>query len=64
MQGGRVVLSGYILLLHIFREFLIFRSRNLAQWEQIGNILTRESQLPLQGCEHNEGIYAPTTSVA
>lgn len=38
----------------------VFRSRNLAQWEQIGNILTRESQLPLQGCEHNEGIYAPT----
>ena len=37
----------------------VFRS-NLAQWEQIGNILTRESQLPLQGCEHNEGIYAPT----
>ena len=35
----------------------VFRSRNLAQWEQIGNILTRESQLPLQGCEHNEGIY-------
>ena len=38
----------------------VFRSKNLAQWEQIGNILTRESQLPLQGCEHNEGIYAPT----
>ena len=38
----------------------VFCSRNLAQWEQIGNILTRESQLPLQGCEHNEGIYAPT----
>ena len=38
----------------------VFRSRNLAQWEQIGNILTRESQMPLQGCEHNEGIYAPT----
>lgn len=38
----------------------IFRSRNLAQWEQIGNVLTRESQVPLEGCGHNEGIYAPT----
>ena len=36
----------YICLLS--REFLIFRSRNLAQWEQIGNVLTRESQVPLQ----------------
>ena len=38
----------------------IFRSRNLAQWEQIGNVLTRESQVPLRGSGHNEGIYAPT----
>ena len=38
----------------------IFRSRNLVQWEQIGNVLTRESQVPLRGSGHNEGIYAPT----
>lgn len=37
----------------------IFRSRNLAQWEQIGNMLTRESQVPLRCSGHNEGIYAP-----
>lgn len=38
----------------------IFRSRNLAQWTQIGNVLDRESQVKLTGCGHNEGIYAPT----
>ncbi len=38
----------------------VFRSRNLAQWKQIGNVLTRESQIPLKNCGHNEGIYAPT----
>lgn len=38
----------------------IFHSRDLAHWEQIGNILDRESQLKLDGCSHSEGIYAPT----
>lgn len=38
----------------------IWHSRNLADWEQIGNILDRNSQLPLQGCGHSEGIFAPT----
>ena len=38
----------------------IFHSRNLADWEQIGNVLDRTSQLPLKGCRHSEGIYAPT----
>lgn len=38
----------------------VFRSRNLVQWEQIGNVLERESQVPLRGCGHSEGIYAPT----
>lgn len=38
----------------------IFRSKDLAHWEQIGNILDRESQLPLEGCGHSAGIYAPT----
>lgn len=38
----------------------VFRSRNLAQWEQIGNVLERESQLYLKGCGHSAGIYAPT----
>ncbi len=38
----------------------VFRSRNLAQWEQIGNVLERQAQVPLEGCGHSEGIYAPT----
>ena len=38
----------------------IFRSENLADWEQIGNILDRDSQLPLTGCRQSEGIFAPT----
>lgn len=38
----------------------IFHSRDLAHWEQIGNVLDRESQLPLKGCRHSEGIFAPT----
>lgn len=38
----------------------IYHSRDLAHWEQIGNVLDRESQLPLAGCGHSEGIFAPT----
>lgn len=38
----------------------VFHSRDLAHWEQVGNILDREEQLPLSGSEISEGIYAPT----
>ena len=38
----------------------IFHSRDLAHWRQIGNVLTRPSQLPLDSCRHSRGIYAPT----
>lgn len=38
----------------------IFHSKDLSNWEQIGNILTRESQLKLYDCGHSAGIYAPT----
>ena len=38
----------------------VFRSRDLACWEQIGNVLERNSQVSLEGCGHSEGIYAPT----
>nr|WP_305182555.1 glycoside hydrolase family 43 protein [uncultured Schaedlerella sp.] len=38
----------------------IFHSRDLAHWEQVGNILDREEQLPLMGGEISEGIFAPT----
>ena len=38
----------------------IFHSRDLAHWEQIGNILDRPKQLPVKGSEISQGIYAPT----
>ena len=38
----------------------VFHSRDLAHWEQIGNILESPKQLPVEGSEISEGIYAPT----
>lgn len=38
----------------------VFHSRDLKHWEQIGHVLERPSQLPLAGCGHSQGIYAPT----
>lgn len=38
----------------------IFHSRDLVNWKQIGNVLDRESQLPLKGATSWLGIYAPT----
>jgi alpha-N-arabinofuranosidase len=38
----------------------IFHSRDLIHWNQIGNVLTRDEQLPLAGAETSEGIFAPT----
>lgn len=38
----------------------IFHSKDLVNWEQIGNVLTRESQLNLEGAGHSQGIFAPT----
>lgn len=38
----------------------IFHSRDLIHWEQIGNILDRDSQLPLKGVDISQGIFAPT----
>lgn len=38
----------------------IFHSRDLAHWEQIGNVLDRQEQLPLEGSEISRGIFAPT----
>lgn len=38
----------------------IFHSRDLVHWEQIGNVLTRKSQLPLKDATSWLGIYAPT----
>lgn len=38
----------------------IWHSKNLAQWKQIGNVLDRNSQIPLNNCGHSGGVFAPT----
>jgi alpha-N-arabinofuranosidase len=38
----------------------IFHSRDLINWKQIGHVLTRRSQLPLDKVRPSDGIYAPT----
>lgn len=38
----------------------IWHSKDLAHWEQIGNVLDRESQIPLGDTGHSRGLYAPT----
>lgn len=38
----------------------IFQTRDFRHFRQIGNVLTTDSQLPLSGVGHSEGLYAPT----
>ena len=38
----------------------VFESEDLANWKQIGNVLDRDSQIPLANSAHSEGIFAPT----
>lgn len=38
----------------------LYHSRNLVNWEQIGHVLTRESQLPLKDAGTSGGVFAPT----
>jgi xylan 1,4-beta-xylosidase len=38
----------------------IFRSRDLVSWRPVGHVLTRPSQLDLDGRQVSEGIFAPT----
>jgi xylan 1,4-beta-xylosidase len=38
----------------------IFHSRDLVHWRQIGHVLDRSSQLPLDGIRPSGGLYAPT----
>ncbi len=40
----------------------IFESKDLVNWQQIGHVLDRESQLQLQGQWVSGGIYAPAVS--
>ena len=43
-----------------FPSVPIYHSRDLVHWELIGNVLDRESQLPLEQSGSWNGIYAPT----
>ena len=45
---------------HYFPGVPVYHSRDLQHWEQIGNVLDRPSQLPLEGADASLGIYAPT----
>ena len=38
----------------------IYESKDMIHWQQIGNVLDRESQIPLKGATSWQGIYAPT----
>ncbi|MBO5212321.1 MAG: glycoside hydrolase family 43 protein [Clostridia bacterium] len=38
----------------------IYHSKNLVNWELINYCLTKDSQLPLEGTNASDGIYAPT----
>lgn len=39
----------------------IFHSRDLMNWEQLGHVLTRPSQLAMnEGMKHSQGLWAPT----
>lgn len=38
----------------------VFHSKDLCSWEQIGHVLDRPSQLPLDGKSISGGIFAPT----
>ena len=38
----------------------IFHSKDLVNWNQIGNVLDRNSQINLKNIEHSQGVYAPT----
>lgn len=38
----------------------VFHSRDLVHWRQIGHVLDRPSQLPLDGLRPSAGLFAPT----
>lgn len=38
----------------------VMHSRDLVHWEQIGNVMHRQEQLPLKGAGHSQGLFAPT----
>lgn len=38
----------------------VLHSKDLVHWEQIGNVMDRASQLPLNHAGHSQGLFAPT----
>ncbi|MGV8096904.1 MAG: glycoside hydrolase family 43 protein [Mangrovibacterium sp.] len=55
----------YFLVTSTFSYFpgvSIFHSTDLLNWRQIGHVLDRPSQLPLEGQRVSEGIFAPAIS--
>ena len=57
------VAEDYYLVTSSFEYFPgipIFHSRDLVNWRQIGHVLTRESQLPLDRARSSGGVFAPT----
>ncbi|MDX2430000.1 MAG: family 43 glycosylhydrolase, partial [Bacteroides sp.] len=53
----------YYILTSTFEWFpgiAIYHSKDLASWEAIGHVLTRESQADLRGIGSSSGIYAPS----
>lgn len=45
---------------HYFPAVPLWHSKDLVHWEQIGNVLDRDSQVNLSGTMRSSGIYAPT----
>lgn len=59
--------ADYYLITSTFEYFPglpIFHSRDLVHWRQIGHVLDRPSQLPLEGVCSSGGLYAPTIRYA
>ena len=43
-----------------FPGLSLMHSKDLVHWEQIGNVMDRNSQLPLMEAGHSQGLFAPT----
>lgn len=43
-----------------FPGLSLMHSKDLVHWEQIGNVMDRNSQLPLMDTGHSRGLFAPT----
>lgn len=53
----------YYLAVSTFEYFpgvTVYESEDLVNWKYCSSVLTRESQLDLEGCRNSSGIYAPT----